>query len=198
MPNKSIVKSIYTDYKNILVGIIILFYISGYLRQRYFTLIPTIPIYPDNNIEVLEVKRLTHERNRYYLDLFKKTDRSVTDAFIELVDRDITIADLDNIALSPHLISITLVLKTIFNRARPLQIDNGLNVQYSISANTPAFPSGHCIQAYYLAKYLSKIYPERTQKLYRLAEDCALARVYAGLHYPSDNQFGKYIGLHII
>jgi membrane-associated phospholipid phosphatase len=90
------------------------------------------------------------------------------------------------------------VLKTIFNRARPLQIDTGLHVQHSISANTPAFPAGHSIQAYYLAKYLSKIYPERTQKLYRLAEDCALARVYAGLHYPSDNQFGKYIGLHII
>lgn len=198
MPNKTIVKSIYTDYTNIIVGIIFLFYISGYLRERYFRIIPTIPVYPDNNIEVLEVKRLTHEKNRYYLELFKKTDRSVTDAFIELVDRDITIADLDNITLSPHLISIMLVLKTIFNRARPVQIDTSLHVQYSISANTPAFPSGHCIQAYYLAKYLSKIYPERTQKLYRLAEDCALARVYAGLHYPSDNRFGKFIGLHII
>ena len=93
---------------------------------------------------------------------------------------------------------ITLLLKTIFNRARPKQIYTGLNIQTSISANTPAYPSGHCIQAYYLAKRLSIMYPNRSDEFYKLAEDCALARVYAGLHYPSDNDFGKYIAINIL
>ena len=108
------------------------------------------------------------------------------------------VSEIDKIVLSPHLIIITLLLKTIFNRARPKQIYTSLNTQTSISANTPAYPSGHCIQAYYLAKRLSIMYPNRSDEFYKLAEDCALARVYAGLHYPSDNDFGKYIASKIL
>lgn len=68
----------------------------------------------------------------------------------------------------------------------------------SQTANTPAYPSGHCIQAYYLAKYLSSVYPDRSDEFFKLAEDCALSRAYAGLHYPSDNEFGKYFALNIL
>lgn len=100
--------------------------------------------------------------------------------------------------MSPHVLFVILLLKYIINRARPIQIDPTINVQHSISARTPAFPSGHCIQAYYLAKTLSREYPDNSQQLYKLAEDCAKARVYAGLHYPSDNEFGKWIALNIL
>ena len=99
---------------------------------------------------------------------------------------------------TPYLIFITLSLKTIINRARPKQVNPELDIQQSFTANTPAYPSGHCIQAYYLAKRLSEIFPDKNEILFKLAEDCALARVYAGLHYPSDNDFGKYISLNIL
>ena len=83
--------------------------------------------------------------------------------------------------------------KNLFNRARPKQINQNLNVFYSVSANTPAFPSGHTCQAYYLAKKLSIKYPEKQQILFQLAEKCGQARIYAGLHYPSDHEFSKFL-----
>jgi membrane-associated phospholipid phosphatase len=181
---------------NLIIIIVLAIYFKGYFQLRYFTLIPTIELYPNNDIEVLEVNNFVKQNNRYYLDLFKKTDETVVNAFIETVDMDRE--ELNKMALSLHLILVTLLLKTFFNRARPKQVDTTLNIQTSTTANTPAYPSGHCIQAYYLAKKLSIYYPNKRDKLFKLAEDCAMARVYAGLHYPSDNEFGKYISLNIL
>ena len=181
---------------NFIITIILLIYFKGYFQLRYFKLIPTIEIYPNNLIEILEVNHFVSLNNKYYLDLFKKTDETVVNAFIEIVD--MSKEEMNKIALSLHLILVTLFLKTIFNRARPKQVNTLLNAQTSTTANTPAYPSGHCIQAYYLAKELSLYYPNKQEQLFKLAEDCAMARVYAGLHYPSDNEFGKYISLNIL
>lgn len=82
-----------------------------------------------------------------------------------------------------------IIFKYLFNRARPKQIDKSVNIFNSISANTPAFPSGHSMQGLYLAKKLSKKYPEKQELFYKLADDCGKARIYAGLHYPSDLTF---------
>ena len=79
----------------------------------------------------------------------------------------------------------------IINRARPQQINRKLDVLASKTASTPSYPSGHAFQAYYLAQVLSSRYPEKAEMFSKIAEDCALARVYAGLHYPSDNEFSK-------
>ena len=40
--------------------------------MRYFTLIPTIQVYPNNNIEIIEVNNYVNDNNKFYLDLFKK------------------------------------------------------------------------------------------------------------------------------
>ena len=187
---------------NLFVISIILVYLSGYFKTRYYDWLPTIPfVYPDNKAEAAKVAHLTSVSNidvekQYYINLFIKSDRRVSDAFKEIVP--LSVATLDNIIMSPHVLFVILLLKYIINRARPIQIDATINQQKSISARTPAFPSGHCIQAYYLAKTLSREYPDHSQQLYKLAEDCAKARVYAGLHYPSDNEFGKWIALNIL
>lgn len=181
---------------NALILIILVIYLKGYFNIRYHNIIPTITIYPDNITEAKLVEELVNENNSYYIDLFKKTDDSVTNAFQEVVE--LSREKINDIVLSPHLIFITLFLKTLINRARPKQVINSLEIQKSKTANTPAYPSGHCIQAYYLAKKLSEMYPEKEDMLFKLAEDCALSRVYAGLHYHSDNEFGKYISLNIL
>lgn len=62
---------------NIVIFIVLVIYLSGYFKIRYFSLIPTISIYPDNDIEVLEVKTLVNQNNQYYIQLFKKTDGTV-------------------------------------------------------------------------------------------------------------------------
>ena len=183
-------------YIQLVIIVVIVIYFTGYMRERYYPWMPTIPVYPDNTIEAAEVANLVNKGDQYYINLFLKTDRSVSDAFKEIVNIDIE--TLDNMIMSPQVLFVIMGLKIIINRARPHQIDKRLNIQHSISSHTPAYPSGHCIQAYYLAKHLSLQYPERTNELYKLAEDCATARVYAGLHYPSDNQFGKWIALNIL
>lgn len=181
---------------NIVIIVILTIYFKGYFTMRYYDFIPTVKVYPENNKEIDIVNNYVEENNKYYIDLFKKTDLTVVNAFQELVEVDRK--KLIDITSEIHLIIVTLTLKIFFNRARPKQVNPNLNVQESTTANTPAYPSGHCIQAYYLAKKLSKMFPSRESKLYKLAEDCAMARVYAGLHYPSDNEFGKYIALNIL
>ena len=52
---------------------------------RYIDIIPTIKVYPDNDIEILVVNYIVEDNNQYYIDLFKKTDKSVVYAFQEIV-----------------------------------------------------------------------------------------------------------------
>ena len=186
----------YDKLVNIILILALTIYFVGYFNLRYFSILPTVKVYPDNDSEILIVNNYVNENNIYYLELFKETDESVVNVFKKIVD--LPREEMDKIIYSPHLIFITLLLKTIINRARPIQVNPKLKIQESFTANTPAYPSGHCIQAYYLAKKLSVMYPDKEYELFKLAEDCAMARVHAGLHYPSDNEFGKLISLNIL
>ena len=85
----------------------------------------------------------------------------------------------------------------MLNRARPKQVASDLNSLDTKTGHTPAYPAGHTTQAYYLAKKLSIRYPEKKDILMKIAERCGKARLYAGLHYPSDNEFGRRLGLFL-
>ena len=165
-------------------------------QRRYISLLPTIPVYPNNETESQVVKRYTQQRSPYYVQLFLETDRSVSAAFDTLVKEDIT--TLDRMITSPKILSVVYFFKYTINRARPHQIDESLDRLSSDTADTPAYPSGHAFQAYYLAKVLSERYPEKMSELYEVAEACALSRVYAGLHYPSDNRFSRWLVDHLM
>lgn len=179
-----------------------LFYVCAYLMllyvqgERYIYLLPTIPVYPDNREESQIVKAYTERQDAHYLRRFRETDESVAHAFDKLVKDDLE--TLVRIITRPHVLVVIMSLKIIINRARPAQVDPTLRAMPSLTAQTPAFPSGHAFQAYYLAKVLSDRYPERRREFNLLAEECALSRVYAGLHYPSDNRFSKWIVDHLM
>ena len=81
----------------------------------------------------------------------------------------------------------------MINRARPYQIDSSINDLKSLTSHTPAYPAGHAFQGYYLARVLSIKYPDKKYLWEQTAERCDLVRVSAGLHYPSDGQFGKQL-----
>jgi membrane-associated phospholipid phosphatase len=169
----------------------ILFYIVILLISppRYIPILPTLPVYPNNREEVLLVERYTQSIDEYYTELFRLTDLSVAYAFVDRVDE--SLSELSEITVRIPVIIIIRFFKIIINRARPQQINRELDVLKSKTAFTPAYPSGHAFQAYYLARVLSSRYPEKAEMFSKIAEDCALARVYAGLHYPSDNEFSK-------
>jgi len=104
--------------------------------------------------------------------------------------------DLEKIILSPKIINIIMKYKYIYNRARPSQVaPEIINAKLldSKTASTPAYPSGHAFQAYYLAKILTKKFPEKKEELMKIADRVSDARIIAGLHYPSDKYFAYWL-----
>ena len=176
----------------------ILFYICliAISPPRYIRVLPTVPVYPENTREIQEVREFVNRRTNADIQLFRDTDDSVSSQFAPLVKE--SVSDLDAIATSLKVFVVVYGFKYLFNRARPKQIDPSLPTLVSKTADTPAYPSGHALQSYYLAKVLSQRYPDKTEIFERIAEDCANARVYAGLHYPSDNRMSRWIVDHLL
>lgn len=169
--------------------IIIIYCVNGYSLERYYQFYPTINVYPNNFNEVKIVEKYVKEKNGRMNNFIKLTDKSVSYAF-----QDVVIESREQLSkMEGEIVPFITFFKNLFNRARPKQINENLNVFESVSANTPAFPSGHSCQAYYLAKKLSIKYPEKREILFELAEKCGQARIYAGLHYPSDHEFSKFL-----
>ncbi len=157
---------------------------AGYIRA-----LPSIPIYPDNNKEVIEVKEYIKNRTKKDIDFFHLTNKSVVHAFIPYINE--TYKQLEKIELS--VVSTILFFKYLINRARPDKIDKTIIALDKSTARTPAYPAGHAYQAYFLAKILSKKYPEKRDILNKIALECDLTRVKAGLHYPSDGRFARQL-----
>ena len=177
---------------NILIYLIIIYIVLIIISPvRYYFVLPTIPIYPNNEKESLEVMKYISKRSLNDEDFFKLTDDSVSSAFFSVVPE--SKEELNNMITSPHVYMVILFFKYIINRARPGQIKSDLNVLKSETVNTPAYPAGHALQAYYLAKVLGRKYPDLKDKLDVLAKKCDIVRVKAGLHYPSDGEFSKMI-----
>ena len=133
--------------------LIFLFIVFQMNMKKYKYYLPTIPIYPDNEKEILIVQNYVNNRSFNHISLFQKTDLSIVFAFVDHVHE--SLLDLHSIITSTHILFLILFLKYIINRARPKQIDPELKSLKSITADTPAYPSGHAFQAYYLSKYLS-------------------------------------------
>lgn len=85
-------------------------------------------------------------------------------------------------------------LKYHYNRPRPFQLGyyHKIPVTPAIytNANSPAFPSGHAMEARLFALILSEKYPFAADKIMELGDRMAQSRLNVGLHYPSDTEFG--------
>ena len=173
------------------IGILFIIYFTiGINQKKYYNFYPTIPIYPDNNIEIKLVKLYRLNINRQIYNLYYLTDTTQVNEFIKIVPNENK--NYINKIIKKYTLLI-YILKYIFNRARPKQVDPTINALYSNTSNTPAFPSGHSLQSFYLAKILSNKYPKKKKELYNLANNIGYSRIYAGLHYPSDHLFSKFI-----
>ena len=105
---------------------------------------------------------------------------------------------------SAHLI---LRLKKHYDRPRPFQLaphhaidlDYNKNIQGEMgTAHTPSYPSGHTTQAYILAGILAKDNPDHIDPLMKIASDVELSRIKSGVHFPTDNEFGKILARNYI
>jgi len=97
---------------------------------------------------------------------------------------------------------VLYLLKYNYQRPRPLQLAFFYNMAFypliSTSANSPAYPSGHSLDAFRVAFLLGKRHPEKSTQLLEFAESVSMGRVLGGVHYPSDSIISKMLARELV
>ncbi|SFS42752.1 vanadium-dependent haloperoxidase [Marininema halotolerans] len=91
---------------------------------------------------------------------------------------------------------VTWYLKYKYNVARPNQLDQNL-ATLLCTPRHPSYPSGHAAVAGCASTILSYFFPGEKNRLTALAEEVAQSRLFAGVHFPSDNHEGLRLGREI-
>lgn len=203
------------DRFRIFIALAIVYIIVLLVQQkRYYWWYPSFNLtisgigkaFPDSKLEInTVVSEYIMKRMPSDVAFFRLTDMNPAAAFTSIIKPDeMTVEEMDRIMTHTRVIFITKMLKWVYNRARPAQIApeiineaNG-TLLHSDSADTPAYPSGHAIQTYYLAKILARKLPAKTHAIMEIATKCANIRIMAGHHYPSDRDFGWWVVDHYL
>ena len=162
----------------------------------------TILSEPPKNSSVKTIKELktiseaTKNRTEQELDLVYIVDKEPLELFYKyLAGKKLKFPKSKFFTYYNQVEPYMYVLKYYFNRARPEQLaphhDVDINVLYTETHHTPAYPSGHTMYAELANLMLSEIYPEHSKQFDKLSEYCGLARILQGVHYPSDNDASK-------
>lgn len=178
------------NYLKIVIIIYLLLLISSEY-PRYYTLFPSLNVYPNNKQESEIVKRISDRRSQKDIDFFHLTDKTPVNAFLNYTRY--SRAELDAIITAPSILSMIALTKQYYNRARPYQVNKEIKYLYSETGNTPSYPAGHAFQGYYLAKKLSAEDPLNERQYREIAESIDRVRIIAGIHYPSDGLLSKYM-----
>ena len=101
--NKNIIKKISPVY---FFSIIIIFFVTiAYNNNRYYTYLPTIPIYPNNYTEVKEVEDYINKRDPTMYEFIKNTDLKYNYEYYNFQTR---LKNISDIILSIILLIITI------------------------------------------------------------------------------------------
>ena len=153
---------------------------------------------PDKGGTLRELKfllSLVPERSEN-LEFILRADKDFLSLFLELCEEigtPVIEKDLRDILAESTI--LILKLKWLYNRPRPYQVARKYGISFtqlpSETANTPAYPGGHTIQAYLVADYLSERAPHHRKLFMDLASQISWSRALGGYHWPSDLIFGK-------
>ena len=80
--------------------------------------------------------------------------------------------------------------------ARPNQLDAAIMPSIAVP-NFPSYTSGHASFSGAAAEVLSYLFPDEAKRIRELAEEAAVSRVYAGIHFPFNSAKGLEIGHRI-
>ena len=108
-----------------------------------------------------------------------------------LTHKPTTRALLDHVQMDASL--AVFHVKQRFNRARPHQLDPRIHPAIEVPAH-PAYPSGHALQGYMIARTLSLLFPNSAEDLMKAGIQIGREREIAGLHYPSDSKASRALG----
>jgi hypothetical protein len=86
--------------------------------------------------------------------------------------------------------------KYLWDVARPNQYDRNLTTAL-FTPRFPSYPSAHAAVAGCAETILSYFFPRESNKIKYIAEEIALSRLYAGVHFKVDNDEGLKLGRQI-
>ena len=90
---------------------------------------------------------------------------------------------------------ITMDTKDAEPRLRPYALDPTLKrLNFDMVDPHHSFPSGHASSAFAAAAILGSLMPDRAEEFEQDAAQVAYARVYSGVHFPSDVEAGARLG----
>ena len=96
---------------------------------------------------------------------------------------------------------LILYTKMYHARPRPYQLAPllGKKIMPTVSdPQTPAYPSGHAFDAWMFSTALKVRYPEFHAVFDRFAERISESRIIGGVHFPSDIEAGKILGVFAV
>lgn len=91
---------------------------------------------------------------------------------------------------------VTWYLKYLWEVPRPIQLDQKL-ATICCTPKHPSYPAGHSTVAGCFEVILRYFFPTESKQLHKLAEECSISRLYAGVHYPIDLTEGLKLGRQI-
>lgn len=146
--------------------------------------------------ELENIAKSTKNRTKKELDLVYLVDNEPLDLFTNsLSKRGMSFPKEVFDSCYNVLEQYVYALKFYHNRARPEQLAPYFNLEieviYTETHHTPAYPSGHTMYSELAAYILSDLYPELREEFFQLSDYCGLARILQGVHYPSDNKASK-------
>ena len=173
--------------------------------KKYFEYFINEP-YPDVSqtmVEISDLQKLIKSKTesdnwKEVKKLITHVDSNSTDV-IEMYVNDIGIEYKKDYLqkISNKLRPFIICLKKHYNRPRPYQVAYYTNQPLypftSETAHSPAYPSGHALQSYFLCKVIAFHNPEKEKEVMEIAETISKTREVLGVHYKSDNLFSKYI-----
>ena len=91
--------------------------------------------------------------------------------------------------------------KYIHNRRRPFEVDPSITPRID-TPPSPSYPSEHAVVAGAASTVLAYLFPAEADAFRSLAEEAGRARLYAGVHYPSDVidglELGRAVGRKVV
>lgn len=146
--------------------------------------------------ELEEISKATKSRTSSEIELISSVDKDPVHIFTDYLRRNNLTFPKEKFYSYYNIVEqYVFALKYHYNRARPEQLapyyNLDINVLYTETHHTPAYPSGHTMYAELTAQILADQYPEHKEVFFKLSDYCGLARILQGVHYPSDNKASK-------